>query len=100
MPCSHKGCSNDRVRAVSLFIRDGGNAIPKHASPEAKVAVLPLDLTGCGLITLTGEILTIDKSHKKKLVGLFPRKDMEMTKVLQFKYATWNVGELEEKEEE
>jgi len=54
------------------FIRDGGNAIPKHASPEAKIAILPL--TGSGLITLTGEILTTGKSYKKKLGGLFQKK--------------------------
>jgi len=54
-------------------------------------------LTGCGLITLTGDILTTGKSHKKKLGSLFPKKDTEMTKVLQFKYATWNVREPGEK---
>jgi hypothetical protein len=82
------------------FIRDGGNAIPKLAGPEAKVAILPLDLIGSGFITLTAEILTTGKSHKKKLGGLFPKKDTEMTEVLQFKYAIWNVRELGEKEEE
>jgi hypothetical protein len=56
------------------FVRDGGNAIPKHASPEAKIAILPLDLTGSGLITLTGDILTTSKCHKKKLGGLFQRE--------------------------
>jgi hypothetical protein len=80
------------------FVRDGGNAILKHASPEAKVAILPLDLTGSGLITLTGEILTTGKFHKKKLGRFFHKKDTEMTKVLQFKYATWNVRGLGEKE--
>jgi hypothetical protein len=96
--------TNDAVMTDSewyhCFVKDGENAIPKHASPEAKVAILPMDLTGSGLITLTGEILTTGKSHKKKLGGLFPKQDMEMTKVLQFKYATCNVRELGEKEEE
>ena len=43
---------------------------------------------------------TTGKSHKKKLGRLFPKKDTEMTKVLQFQYAIWNVRELGEKEEE
>jgi len=63
-----------------------------------KVAILPLDLPCSGLITHAGEILTNGKSHKK-LDILFPKDYLEMRKVLQFKYATWNATGLREKEE-
>jgi hypothetical protein len=46
-----------------------------------KVAILPLDLTCSGLITHSGEILTIGKPHETKLDGLFP-KDSGMKNVL------------------
>ena len=36
-----------------------------------KVAILPLDLTCSELITNSGEILTIGKSHETRLDGLF-----------------------------
>jgi len=41
---------------------NGGNAIPKHAGPEA---ILPLDLPCSGPVTHSGEILTTGKSHGK-----------------------------------
>ena len=50
----------------NCFTRNGGNAIPKHAGPEAKVAILPLDLPCSGPVTHSGEILTTGKSHGKK----------------------------------
>ena len=37
-----------------------------------KVAVLPLDLPGSGLLTHSGDILTNGKSHNMKLDGLLP----------------------------
>ena len=37
IPCTHKRGNDDRVTAVyNCFTRNGGNAIPKHAVPEAK----------------------------------------------------------------
>ena len=36
IPCSHKRANDDRVTAYNCFTRNGGNAIPKHAGPEAK----------------------------------------------------------------
>ena len=37
IPCSHKRGHDDRVTAVyNCFTRNGENAIPKHAGPEAK----------------------------------------------------------------
>jgi len=61
--------TNDAVMTESeqyhCFIRNGGNAIQKHTSPEAKIAFLPLDLTGSRLITPTGEILTTGKAYHK-----------------------------------
>jgi hypothetical protein len=76
-----------------------GNAIPKHACPEAKVAILPLDRNCSGLVAHSGEILITGKSPKKDPDRLFPKDNLEMTKVLRFKYATWNVRGLGEKEE-
>lgn len=73
-----------------------GNAIPKHVCPEAKVAILPLDWTCSGLVVHSGEILITGKSHEKDPDGLFPKDGSEMTKVLQFKYETWNVRWLGE----
>jgi len=35
IPCSHKRGNDDHVTAV-CFTRNGGNAIRKHAGPEAK----------------------------------------------------------------
>jgi len=67
IPCSHKRGNDDRVTAVyNCFTRNGGNAIPKHASPEVKVAILPLDLPCSGPVTHSEEILTTGKSHGKK----------------------------------
>jgi len=37
-----------------------------------RVPILPLDLPCSGLVTMSGEILTIEKSHNKKPDGLFP----------------------------
>jgi len=34
--CSHKRGYYDQVAAYNCFTRNGGNAIPKHAGPEAK----------------------------------------------------------------
>ena len=65
-----------------------------------KVAFLLLDLPWFGLITHSREIQTTDKSHKKKPDVLFPKDDLEMRKVLWFKYVTWNGRGLGEKEEE
>jgi len=42
------------------------------------VAMLPLDLS------CAGEILTNDKSHKKKSDGLFPKDDIEMKKFIRY----------------
>ena len=70
----------------------------KRNCSEAKVAVLPLELPWSGLITHSGEILNTGKFNKKKPDGLFPKNDTE--KVLGFKYTTWNVRGLGEKEEE
>lgn len=47
-----------------------------------KVAFLLLDLPCFGLITHSRELQTTGKSHKKRPVGLFPKDDLEMRKVL------------------
>jgi len=48
------------------------------------VAMLPLNLSCSGLVTHSGEILTIDKPHKKKSDGLFPTEDIEMKKFIRY----------------
>jgi hypothetical protein len=63
--------TNDEMTTDSqrynCFIRNGGNAIPKHAGPEAKGSN---PTTGRILLRVrnpfTGEILTTGKSHGKK----------------------------------
>jgi len=46
------------------------------------------------------EILTTDKSHGKKPDRFPLNDDTDVKKVLRFKYATWNIRGLGEKEEE
>jgi len=67
--------------------------MPSQNTPvkRLKVEILPLDLTYSGLITHSGEILTIGKPHKKKLGGLLP-KDSGMKNVLWFKFALKNLN--------
>jgi len=36
------------------------------------VAILPLDLPCCGIVTHPGEILTTEKCHKKAFKGRYP----------------------------
>ena len=40
-----------------------------------RVPILQQDLPCCRLVTMSGEILTIDKSHNKKPDGLFPNDE-------------------------
>jgi len=65
-----------------------------------KVAILPLDLPCSGPVTHSGEILTTGKSHGKKPDRFSLNDDMDVKKVSQVKYATWNIRGLGEKEEE
>ena len=65
-----------------------------------KVATLPLDLPCSGPITHSGEISTTGKSHGKKPDRFSLNDDTDAKKVLRFKYATWNIRGLGEKEEE
>jgi len=64
------------------FIRNGGNAIPKHTCPEATGSNLPLDLLCSGLITHLGEILTTSKFHTKKYTDYFCCQIAKMTQAL------------------
>ena len=65
-----------------------------------KVAIPPLDLPCSGPVTHSGEILTTGKSHRKKPDRFSLNDDTDVKKVLRFKYATWNIRGLGEKEEE
>ena len=84
----------------NCFTRNGGNAIPKHAGPEAK-----------GSNPTTG--LTLLWAHNpfrgnfnhwqvlwKEAGQIFLNDDTVVKKVLRFKYATWDIRGLGEKEEE
>ena len=65
-----------------------------------KVATLPLDLPCSGPVTHSGEILTTGKSHGKNPDRFSLNDNMDVKKVSRFKYATWNIRGLGEKEEE
>jgi len=59
---------------VLLYLEE----MPSQNMPvqRLKVATLPLDLPGCGLIFHSVEILTPGKSHNKKPDGLFPKDEV------------------------
>ena len=69
IPSSHKQ-DNDSGITVS----SGMEEMPSQnmSVQRLKLAILPLDLPFCGLVTHSGEILTTGKSHKKKPNGLLP----------------------------
>ena len=55
-----------KSQRCNCFFRNGGNAIPKRACPEAKAAILPLDLPCSGIVTHCWNILTTGKFHNYK----------------------------------
>jgi hypothetical protein len=59
----------------NCFIRNGRNAIPKHACPEVEGSNSTTGLNLYGVVTHSGEILTTGKSHKKKPDGFLPTDD-------------------------
>jgi len=65
-----------------------------------KVAILPLDLPCSGPINHSGEILNTGKSYGKKLDRFSLNDNTDVEKVSRFKYATWNIRGIGEKEEE
>ena len=65
-----------------------------------KVAILPLDLSFSGPVTHSGETSTTGKSHGKKPDRFSSNDDTDVKKVSRFKYATWNVRGVGEKEED
>ena len=69
------------------------------AFQRLKVAILPLDLPCSGPVTDSEEILTTGKSHGKKTDRFSLNDDTDVKKVSRFKYATWNIRGLGEKEE-
>jgi hypothetical protein len=72
----HPVPTNEAVMTESqqynCFISNARNATQNMSVHRIKVAVLPLDLPCSGLLTYSGEILTIGKSQNMKLDGLFP----------------------------
>jgi len=65
-----------------------------------KVAVLLLDLPCSGPVTHLGEILTTGEAYGKKPDRFSLNDDMDVKKLSLFKYVTWNIRGLGEKEEE
>ena len=65
-----------------------------------KVATLPQDLTCSGPGTYPGEIVTTGKSHGKKPNRFSLNDNTDRKKISRFKYATWNIPGLGQKEEE
>ena len=63
-----------------------------------KVAILPLDLPCSGPVTHSGDILTTGKSHGKKPDKFYLNDDTDVKKVPRFKYVTWNIRGLGERE--
>jgi len=55
----------------NCFIRNGGNAIPKHTCPEATGSKPTTGLTLLWAYNHSGEILTTSNSHTKKPYRLF-----------------------------
>jgi len=84
----------------NCFIKNGGNAIPKHAGPKAKGSNPTTGLTLLWARNHSGEILTTGKSHGKKPDRFSLNDDTDVKKVSRFKYATWNIRGLGKKEEE
>jgi len=62
-----------QLQQFNCFNRSGANATPKCVCPEAKGGGPTTDLHCSGLVTHSGEILTNDKSHKKKMKRLPPK---------------------------
>jgi hypothetical protein len=62
-----------------------------------KMTTLPLDLPCSGPVTHSGENLTTGKTHGKKPDRFSLNDDTDVKKVLRFKYATWNIRGLGEK---
>jgi hypothetical protein len=76
--------------------------MPSLSTPDQrlKIATLPLDLPCSGTVTHSGEILTTGKSYGKKPDRFSSNDETDVKKVSRFKYATWTIRGLGEKEEE
>ena len=89
IPCSHKRGNNDPVTAVyNCFISNAGNAIPKHAGPEAKVS----NPTAGRILLWARNPFRGNFNHwqvSRKEAGQIPlNNDMDVEKTSRFKYTT------------
>jgi len=84
----------------NCFTRDGGNDIPKQVGPEAKGSN---PTTGLTLLWASNSFRG-NFNHwqvwRKETGQIFFKQRHGCQKVLRFKYATWNISGLGEKEEE
>ena len=78
----------------------GGNAIPKHDSPEAKGSNPTTGITLLWARNPFRGILTTGNSHGQKPDRFSLNNNMIVEKVSRFKHATQNVRRLGEKKEE
>jgi hypothetical protein len=67
-----------------MTISSGNGGRPSQNTPvqRLKIANPPLALPCSGLLTHSGEITKTGNSHKNKPVGLFPKDDRELKKVV------------------
>ena len=84
----------------NCFTRNGANAIDKQSVPEAKSSNPATELACSGPVTHSGEISKTGKSHGKKPDRFTLNDDINVEKLLRFKYANCNIRGLGDKEEE
>ena len=93
---SHSRFTNEEMTTEShsgITVSTGMQEMSSLNMPvqRLKVATLPLDVTCSGFVTHSGEILTTGNSHGKKPDRFSLNDEMDVEKVLGFKYATWNI---------
>jgi len=84
----------------NCFIRNGGNAIPKHAVPEAEGSNPTTGLTLLWARNPFGGNFNHWQVSREEVDRFSLNDGTDVKKVLRFKYATWNIRGLGEKEEE
>ena len=84
----------------NCFIKNRGNAIPKHAGPEAEGSNPTTGLTLLWAHNPFGGNFNHWQVSWEEAGQIFLNDNTDVKKVLRFKYATWNIRGLGEKEEE
>ena len=84
----------------NCFTRNGGNAIPKHAGPEAKGSNPANGLTLLWARNPFRRNINHWQVSRKEAGQVSFKRLTDVKKISRFKYATWNIRGLGEKEEE